>query len=339
MNVSNKFDSIFVAKRDGIKEYELFDLELSRLKEKRSKYKINKKLDKNIELTIKARKLLPKYEAVECPSRKSFKSYLINTGYKTSIDKLKNSYLVFDIETNGIRKLSDDLLSLSIYDPTSGVCYNRYFPLDLQPLILTTFINGITDKTLEDAIHMDQEEVNTLIEYFHMKERILLSYSGGKGNFDYKFILNYCNRHKLTGFENLIYENIKSLMPIAPFGFEGQLSKDNLCKILNIEGVQEIHSSYNDCLLEWKLFEKLKNEKLFLINQHIYRYHKGYIVPVSYLNKYPKLIEFADIKVPYLTGEATLVYDYSIPKKTLKYIQKFSTNITGFHWKMALLQN
>ena len=247
MDIREKLEKIRVAYRDGT-EYELFDKRLNAIKEERAKHRRSKKLDEQIALLEKAKKLLPKRVQKEFSSPKPFDAYLSDTGYKTSKEELKNKYLVFDVETNGVRKSNDDLLSLSIYDPTTGVCYNRYFPLDLQPLVLTGFIHGITDEMLENEYEMSQEEMDWLISYFHLKDRVLLSYSGGQGTFDLSFVQNYCKRHGIIGFENLQFENIKSRIPTAPFGTEGQLTKDNLCRMFGIEGVNEIHSSYNDCI-------------------------------------------------------------------------------------------
>ena len=329
MDIKEKLVRIDVAIRDGKTEYELFDAKLNALRDERSKHRRSKKLDEQISKIEKARKLLPKYKEKVQPKVKPFESYLSDTKYKTSKDELKNKYLVFDVETNGIRKSNDDLLSLSIYDPTAGMCYNRYFPLDLQPLILTGFIHGINDEMLTEATHMTQEEMNWLYDYFHLNDRILLSFSGGQGTFDSSFVQNYCRRQMVTGFDNLKYENIKSRIPQAPFGAEGQLTKDNLCRLFGIEGVSEVHSSYNDCILEWKLFEKLESECVFFINEHLFKYTPEYIIPCSYLNQNPDLVRYANIKVPNINGDAIELFKLGFPKKILNEIKKFPANITG----------
>lgn len=336
LDVKTRLERIDVAIRDGKTEYELFDAKLNKLREERAKHRKSQILDEQIAEMEKARKLLPKYAVKETPKAKTYKSYLVDTGYKTSKDNLKNKYLVFDVETNGIRKSNDDLLSLSIYDPTTGMCYNRYFPLDLQPLILTGYIHGIDEKTLEGATHMTQDELNWLNEYFHLKDRILLSYSGGHGTFDSSFVQNYCNRHSLIGFENLTFENIKSRIPSAPYGTEGQLTKDNLCRMFGIEGVNEIHSSYNDCILEWKLFEKLESECVFFIGEHLFKYTPEYIIPYSYLFQHPALAKYAGVKVPYIKGQINEIYKLSFPKDLLREIKKFPTNITGMTIEHAI---
>lgn len=320
---------IQVACRDGKTEYELFDKKINSLKEERAKHRKSKRLDAAIFGMQESLNLLPKYKETFTPIAKPFESYLIDTGYKTTKEKLIGKYLVFDVETNGIRTANDDLLSLSIYDPTTGICYNRFFPLELQPLVLTTFIHGITDSMLEGIPHMTQEEMDWLMEYFHLKDRILLSYSGGRGTFDACFVNNYCKRHKIVGFEDLQFQNIKNAISEAPMGTEGQLSKDNLCRLLKIEGVSDIHSSLNDCILQWKLFEELDGGDVFFIDNHVFRYHPDYIIPCSYLLKSSRLAKTANISLPHVKGKITEIFKYEFPKKTLQSIKKFQTNITG----------
>lgn len=328
-SVSEKLDYIEVAIRDGTTEYDLFNKRIALFQAYKNEHKRSKKADDYIKQLIESMKLLPKYKKPQASEPKNFEEYLVETGYKTPFDSLLNKYVVFDVETNGTRKANDDLLSLSIYDPSTGICFNRLFPLDLQPLVLTGWIHGITDKQLSNVSHMTQKEVEQIINYFHLKDKVLLSFSGGKGTFDYTFLINYCKRHNLYGFEDLQYENIKSLLPTAGFGYEGQMTKDNLCRLFGIDGVQEIHSSQNDCILEWKLFEKIKDGNLFFINNRLYKFSEEYIVPVSHLNSNPEMARIAKINIPHIIAHCTEVYKYAFPKKIVGLIKKFPTNITG----------
>lgn len=329
LGCKEKLETIEVAYRDGKTEYELLDKTIGVLKEKATSSKANKAKNPPPVWLELWKDFLPEYQKNAAPLTKPFSSFLQNTGYQTSIEEYKNDYLVFDVETNGVRKANDDLLSLSIYDPTTGICYTRFFPLDLQPLILTEHIHGITDETLAEATHWTQEEVDWLIDFFHINDRVLLSYSGGDGTFDYAFVQNYCKRHGLRGFESVQLENIKDYVPFAPFEFEGQLTKDNLCKLFGIKGVRKKHSSYNDCILEWKLFEKLKPEHLFFINERLYKFSPKYIVPFSHLSACPELVSFADITLPHVKGTATELFRLKFPDNLLKQLKKFPTNITG----------
>lgn len=332
-----KLETILVALRDGKTEYQSFDAEIERLKKERSKYKRSKRLDAEIAETEKAKKRLPKFKKDNLvPEPKKFDDYLVDAGYRADPNKFKQKYVVFDVETNGTRKCSDDLLSLSIFDPFTGVCYNRFFPLDLQPVILTGYIHGITEDTLKGATHLTQSEMDQIIEYFDLKNSILLSYSGGQGTFDSSFVINYCKRHGITGFENLQFMNIKQAVPHAPFWAQGQLTKDNLCRIFGIEGVSEVHSGQNDCVLEWKLFEKLDGQPVFFIQDNLFRYHPEYILPVTYISQHPELPELAGIEIPHVLGYPKPIFEYEFPKSALESIKKFETNITGITIEHAI---
>ena len=329
MSSTEKLESIQVAIRDGITEYKLFDDLLVELQNYKKEHKRSKKADAYINELTDAMKLLPKYKTKKVSRTINFEECLEDLGYKTDFDFLKNKYVVFDVETNGTRTANDDLLSLSIYDPTTGICYNRFFPLDLQPLVLTGWIHGITNRQLANLSHLTQNEVDNIINFFDLKNKTMLSFSGGKGLFDASFLINYCKRHNLYGFEGLQYENIKSYLPSISYVYAGQMTKDNLCKLFGIEGLQEIHSSQNDCLLEWKLFEKIKDKNLFFINNKLYKYNEGYIVPVSYLNSNSNLATIAKIEIPNLVATCTEIYRFNLPSNIVGLIKKFPTNITG----------
>ena len=334
MDDSTRIEKIYVAYRDGKTEYDLFDSKLKTISEEKN----HKKAKEQIKRLQTGKELLDKtqYREYVLKEQKDFKDFIVDVNYKTSIESLVGKYVVFDVETNGVRKSNDDLLSISIYDPSTGKCYNRYLPLDLQPLVVTGWVHGITDEQLEGLRHITQEEINKVIDFFDLNNKILLSYSGGHGTFDSAFIINYCKRHNLVGFENLRYENIKSKVPEAGYGFEGLMTKDNICKLFKIDGIKKEHSGLNDCVLEWKLFEKIKDQPLFFINQNLFKYHEGYIVPVSYLNKHPELVKYADIHIPNIEGSPAVIFEYTLPPKVLKQVKKFPTNITGIALENAI---
>lgn len=329
MTEEEKLECIFYAFRDGVEEYSLFDKKEDELNQYLTLHKYSKKTVEQIKQLKKARKLLPNFENIKKIKSQNFKDNIVDSLYKSNDLELAKKYVVLDVETNGLRKASDDLISISIYDPLNGLCYNRMLPLHLQPLVLTSWIHNITNDDLKNAMDISQTELDWLIDYFNLKERIILTYSGGKGTFDSDFLENYFKRQSLMGYEGFIYENIKNLLPKVNFGYEGQLSKDNICNILGIDGVKEIHSSLNDCLLEWKLFEKLKRNKYFLINGSIYNYSDRYIAPITYLINYPSFKEVTNITLPTIIGKVSSVFTYHVPRKLLNVIKKYPTNITG----------
>ncbi len=327
-----KLEEITVAFRDGVTEYALIKEKLNELKEERAKVKKSKTLDEQIEwleyLNRNIKRILPKFS----------KYFEFNTGEQLcsesiTIDEAKISsssialqYVVLDLETNGLRTANDDLLSISLYDPSTGKIYNRLLPLELQPTVLTTYINGIDDSDVENAVPLSQMEFDDLIEEFDLTNKTILFYSGGK--FDFDFLDKYCRRHKILGMDSLKFENIKNRIASSSYT-TGNLTKDNLCNALGIEGVSEIHSGVNDCYLEWQLFEKFVCDKLLIKNNYIYQFSEDYVIPASYLTSFPKLAEFANVEVPKLSYQNSLLYEYYLPPKLTKKIRKFPTNISG----------
>ena len=49
---------------------------------------------------------------------------------KVSIDP--REYVVFDVETNGLKSKKDDLLSISFYKPDDKKEYSKFLPLELN---------------------------------------------------------------------------------------------------------------------------------------------------------------------------------------------------------------
>lgn len=336
-------ERIWYANRDGITEYNCINEKIStyeeniaELIEKRSKSKYTTKLTKEIisfetklDLYKKLLSLLPEYKKKKLDEI-SFEDLIKKVEYTPVNEQIAKEYVVLDVETNGLRTASDDLLSISIYDPYKKVCYNRFLPTDLQPLVLTTSINGISDEGLHYS-HLTQKEFNDIVDYFDLSNRKILVYYGGKRNFDLSFLTNYCKRHKIKGVDSLESVNIKELLPTPVFNKykKGLLSKDNLCKAMGIEGVSSIHSGQNDCILEWQLFEKVYDKKLFFINWDIYEYSEEYIVPITYLIKSKELRDYVEFALPELKIDFDEVFSYEMPLEIVSKIKKFPTNITG----------
>lgn len=224
----------------------------------------------------------------------------------------KNKYVVLDVETNGLSSEKHDLLSISIYKPDDNKIYNRFLPLDLNLEIFTTEINGITPKMLRGAKHLTQEDVNSIIDEFELKKRIILTYS----NLDKRFIKKYFARHNLEGYNYFYFYNIKDDIFSSSFS-HGNITKDNLCKILNIENVTEKHSGINDCILEWKLFEAIDNGKLIVINDDVFRLTEDYMIPVSYICNYPKLKKYLQYKLPDIFYKYDIIMSIDVPAMLL----------------------
>ena len=327
MDEEDRFDHFIVALRDGKSEYQVIEKRLTKLKKQIEKNPDDKKTKKELNKYQKIIKQIPDYIPYsKADSADCFNDSLIRVNYESQASFAKD-YVVLDVETNGLSKKLDDLLSISIYDPLKKVCYNRFLPLDMQPSVATGWINGIADIDLLNKKHLNQDEVNKIINYFDLKNRTVLVF--GSNDFDSGFINAYLNRHGLIGFEDLKYDNIKKHIPSGAFDLAGSATKDNLCKLFGIEGVQDVHSGQNDCLLEWKLFEKFVEYRPIRIKNKFYKFNEDYIVPITVLIQNPEIYKYSEIPFRYVLGTTESVFSYNIPEKALNKIKKFDTNITG----------
>lgn len=236
------------------------------------------------------------------------------------MDKLnEKKYVVLDVETNGLNSTECDLLSISIFDPATNEIYDRFLPLEMDSFVYTTNINGITEEMLKEKEHISQEEFDKLIKKFNLYNRTILIY----GSIDKNFIKAYCKRHKLVGFDRLNFLNFKH--KIISCGLSsGNVTKDNLCKIYNVENVQNVHSGHNDCLLEWQLFKKIYDKFLLITFNNVFELNDKYIVPVSYLQAYNNFKYYRDIPKIYI--KTRTVKKFKLNKRK---ITRFNTNVSG----------
>lgn len=235
-------------------------------------------------------------------------------------------YIVFDVETNGLKSKRNDLLSISFYKPDDGKEYSKLLPLELNRKVLTTHINGITENDLVGATALTQKEYNKLVKEFELEKRIILIYAGS--NFDASFLSQYMKRHHIIGFEKLHFYNIKHNVISSRYS-SGNITKDNLCRVFNIGGVEDIHSGLNDCKLEWNLFKKM-NGFFYLVTEgkdgdKVFRLNDEYIIPASLLSSHPNLNRILENR-PFIECKSFLVKSFEIEAKG---IEKFPTNFTG----------
>ena len=242
------------------------------------------------------------------------------------MDVTPTKYVVLDVETNGLKYKKDDLLSISFYKPDDGKEYSKFLPLELNSKIVTTSINGITEKDLVGATALTQTEYNYIVEEFELEKRIILIYAGK--NFDALFLSEYMKRHQILGFDKLNFYNFKKNVISSRYSL-GNITKDNLCTLFKIGGVEKVHSGLNDCKLEWKLFEKMEGY-FYLVTEgdggdNVFKLNEKYIVLASLLNSHPNLSRVLRER-PYIECKSTLVKSFEIDASG---IEKFPTNFTG----------
>ena len=239
-------------------------------------------------------------------------------------------YVVLDVETNGLNPYDYDLLSISLYKPDDGKVYNRFLPLEINNTIFTTHINGITKKDISNSTELSQEEVDNIIKEFDLNNRTILTY----GNIDEWFLEFYFVRKRLKGIENFTFYNFKHDVISSNFS-HGQSSKDNLCIACGISGVTEIHSGLNDCILEWKLFEKMNGNKWFISNNCLYELNDKYFVPASYLDSFNNF-RYTN-SLPSIKCSSKIVKEIRVNANKIKKFQNNSNGIIIEHKLNTLL--
>lgn len=235
-------------------------------------------------------------------------------------------YVALDVETNGLKSKEDDLLSISIYKPDDGKTFDRFLPLDLNssiPLNITA-INGIRKRDLKGLEPLSQTEVDKLFEDFELDRRTILHY----GALDERFIRDYFQRNGLLGYTRMRFFNFKHLISATRFS-DGSLTKDNLCKMFGIEGVTDVHSGMNDCMLEWKLFEAIGGRNLIARMRAFGKWEidvlsPDYVVPISYLTTYSNLSKL--YPRPHICSDSLEIYNLTVSGEDIK---RFYSNFSG----------
>ena len=81
-----------------------------------------------------------------------------------NISTSPHDYVVLDVETNGLKSKEDDLLSISLFKPDDCSEYDRFLPLDLNPDVFTTEINGIRKRDLKNKQHKQNLKIQTVFK-------------------------------------------------------------------------------------------------------------------------------------------------------------------------------
>lgn len=238
----------------------------------------------------------------------------------------EKTYVVFDVETNGLSSKTDDLLSISFYKPDDGKIYDRFLPLELSKHVVTTHYNGITDKDLSDKLSLTQEEFDQIVKEFELERRIILTYSGR--DFDERFLKEYLNRKKIIGFDKLTFHNMKRQIISSKFS-GGNVTKDNLCKMFKIPNVHRVHSGVNDCKLEWELFKKMDGYYYLITDggakDNVFRFSSDYIIPVSLFASHPGIKRVIK-NIPYISCQSEVIKSFEIDSKGIHHLD---TNFNG----------
>ena len=119
-------------------------------------------------------------------------------------------------------------------------------------------------------------------------------------------------------FKRLIHSGRSTSFPVT---------KDNLCRAFGIGGVSSTHTSKNDCMLEWKLFEAMDGQHLLVTEGNVFKLNHGYVVPASYLDSFSGLREYAGVPKRYV--EAQKVFALELSEGATREFVRFPNNISG----------
>lgn len=165
-----------------------------------------------------------------------------------------------DLETTGLNPLFDDVISIALFQPSTGKKFQKYLPLEKQSTISEeiTSINGITEKTLKDATSLTQSDIDKLIEFFDIKQNNLTIWAG-RDMFDVSFLNCYFREHNLTDHKTFKFQNAReAVKSYELFKNFGSSSKDVIAKTFFID-ISKSHNALEDCKIEAQICEKIHN--------------------------------------------------------------------------------
>lgn len=236
-----------------------------------------------------------------------------------------SKYVVLDIETTGIKPEEDDIISISLYKPDDGKMYNRFLPLEKGFISEDNYaIHHISEADLIDKEPLTQDEVFKLIIDFELSARTILTFGGR--NFDKRFILQYCKEHDLVGFDYLDFFDFQAMIHSSGDRLN-PASKDNLCIAFGIKGVRDVHSSAQDCILEWELFKEMDGSHILVTGSKVFKLTPEYIFPASYIDRFSRLREYAGIPKRHISTEK--VFELKLTPEETEGLEKFPNNFTG----------
>lgn len=165
-----------------------------------------------------------------------------------------------DLETTGLNPLFDDILSIGLFQPSTGRHFYKYLPLEKRSHIPedASAINGITDEMVKTAVSLTQAEINHLIEYFNLCSNRLTIWTGNN-LFDAVFLHCYFFNHHLTDDGAFRFQNARdAAKSFSYFEHFHSFAKDNIARMFLID-TSMAHDSLEDCKIEAQICEAIHN--------------------------------------------------------------------------------
>lgn len=165
-----------------------------------------------------------------------------------------------DIETTGLNPIIDDIISIAIFQPSTGKTFQKYLPLEKQTKISSdiTDINGITTSTLINSSPLTQEDVDNIVTNFDLRSNRITIWTGNN-MFDMVFLHCYFVNHNLTDGEIFEFQNAREAAIQYPdFQDIHSFSKDTIAAAFSID-LSLSHRALEDCKIEAQICEAIHN--------------------------------------------------------------------------------
>lgn len=174
--------------------------------------------------------------------------------------------LVFDLEATGLNILTDEPISLTVYNP-QGDQYHNWFinsKVSIDPGAMA--VHGLTKEFILKngyAPFVAAEAYNALI--WENWPVILLGYNCT--SFDFPMLQNFLARHNKKVFKHPPVTQVIDVMHLV--GAQSKSKKwPKLSEVADRLGIvyepEILHTSKGDCWLTWKIYEKVSNIDTFL---------------------------------------------------------------------------
>lgn len=168
------------------------------------------------------------------------------------LNKYVSDYVIFDLETTGVRCDVDEIIEISaikVRDHKITDQYNTLVNPGMHIPAAATKVNHITDEMVEDAPELE-EALSGFLDF--IEDGILVGHN--IHTFDMKFVKHACMRTFGTDIQNDYIDTLFMARKCLP-----QLSHHKLTDIseyfnISTEGA---HRALNDCIMNQKCYEEL----------------------------------------------------------------------------------
>ncbi len=209
--------------------------------------------EKPVQNVLRSDVIKPPLEKKQTAAQKNPTSQSENLNQKRNLQIKVSDYVVFDIETTGLKPDSDEIIELSAIRIRNNSVVDKFSQLvkPTHPVSsLITDITGITNKMLKDAPRIS--EVLPLFLRF-VGDDIVIGHN--VVNFDRKFIENACSMFRFPAFNN---DAIDTLCISRNCNLNTPNNK--LTTLTEYFGInhKNAHRALSDCYATYELYEILK---------------------------------------------------------------------------------